>query len=94
MTPTKEAANQADPPEKAAMGRAQFVLENEDETLVVRLDRQGFRRLLQTLERLAASGEPQDFGKSGRPLRKHKAVSRKDVSIKKLAFILDQGSAS
>ncbi len=47
-------------------GKARFEMAREGETLSVHLDRKGFRRLLDTLERLAETGEPQTFEKSGR----------------------------
>ena len=47
-------------------GRANFEIELDQRTLAIHLDRAGFRRLLQTLERLAETGETQAFERSGR----------------------------
>lgn len=82
--------------EERKVGRAQFDMKSDEQTLTVQLDRQGFRRLLQTLEKLAESGQPQDFGRSGRK-RRRKARSgdaAKEVSIDKLRFFLDENGSN
>ncbi len=50
----------------APRGKARLEMEGDGKTLSVQLDRAGFRRLIQTLERLAETGEAQSFEKSGR----------------------------
>lgn len=47
-------------------GRVQFEIEGDGRTLAVHVDRKGFRRLVETLERLAETGREQRFEKSGR----------------------------
>ena len=47
-------------------GTVRFSLQDDGKTLDVHVDRKGFRRLLQTLERLAETGVEQRFDKSGR----------------------------
>lgn len=47
-------------------GRVQFEIGDDGSTLAVHVDRKGFRRLVETLERLAESGREQRFEKSGR----------------------------
>ena len=54
----------------AQKGKARLEIDADGKGLAVHVDRQGFRRLLQTLERLAATGEPQTFEKSGRGRRR------------------------
>lgn len=51
---------------KLPRGRVQFQIEGDGASLAVHLDRKGFRRLLDTLERLAETEEIQTFDKSGR----------------------------
>ncbi|MGI9421376.1 MAG: hypothetical protein ACR2RA_26400 [Geminicoccaceae bacterium] len=51
-------------------GKARLEIDADGKGLAVHVDRQGFRRLLQTLERLAATEEPQTFEKSGRSRRR------------------------
>ncbi|MEM8948075.1 MAG: hypothetical protein AAGA21_20580 [Pseudomonadota bacterium] len=51
---------------KISRGKARLEIEGDGKTLSVQLDRVGFRRLIQTLEQLAETGEPQTFEKSGR----------------------------
>ena len=63
-SPDKEAPERSR--RKAPKGKARFEIADDGKALHLRLDRQGFRRLLETLERLAATGERQTFEKSGR----------------------------
>lgn len=75
---------------KDALGRAEFIVSADEETLDVVLDRQGFRRLVQTLEQLAERGERQDFGISGRQGKgRNGAASRKSLVLTKLTFHID-----
>jgi len=48
------------------LGKVRFDRQEDGRTLAVHVDRKGFRRLLQTLERLAETGGEQRFKKSGR----------------------------
>ncbi len=80
-------------PRKGARGRAQFVIQAESETLEVHLDRQGFRRLLETLEQLAQTGDQQTFKKSGRQRKGQACVSSKGTSFEKLLFCFDDAPA-
>ena len=72
---------------KAPRGKARLELESDGKTLSVQLDRAGFRRLIQTLEQLAETGEPQTFEKSGRgPGRSGSGADQQDNHPKKLVF--------
>ena len=51
---------------RAPRGKVRLEMESNGKTLSVQLDRAGFHRLIQTLEQLAETGEPQTFEKSGR----------------------------
>jgi|GEM_PF-4978772 len=51
---------------KIPRGRAQFEIQGDGKTLAVHVDRKGFRRLVETLERLAETGRQQRFERSGR----------------------------
>ena len=82
MTSDKTTAGQ--PP----LGRAAFTLE-DDQTLNVVLDRQGFYRLLRTLETLAAEGERQTFQKSGRQNRKKNGAMTKGSTLKSVIFQIE-----
>lgn len=63
-------------------------MESGGKTLSVQLDRAGFRRLIQTLEQLAETGEPQTFEKSGRgPARS--GTGEKTTHPQKLVFRID-----
>ncbi|MDH3661019.1 MAG: hypothetical protein OEU92_13510 [Alphaproteobacteria bacterium] len=62
--PDKQAPER--PKRRAPKGKARFEVADDGKAIAVHLDRQGFRRLLETLERLAATGERQAFEKSGR----------------------------
>lgn len=77
---------------KRPLGRAQFVVQADHETLAVHLDRQGFRRLLQTLEQLAETGDRQDFEQSGRQQQGLGDAAPQDVSVGKLTFHIDDAS--
>ncbi|MGH1479605.1 MAG: hypothetical protein ACRBM6_12965 [Geminicoccales bacterium] len=71
---------------KPAAGKAQFVVDAEEEALEISLDRHGFHRLLQTLEKLAQTGDDQVFEKSGRQARKGKTKQSETMTIGKLVF--------
>jgi hypothetical protein len=75
---------------KPARGRVQFETRADGKTLAVHLDRAGFRRLLETLERLAETGVPQRLEKSGRvrPGAKNGAAG-KERAIAELMFHID-----
>jgi hypothetical protein len=85
----------ADKPEtrKPARGRVQFELQGNGKTVAVHLDRSGFRRLLETLEQLAETGERQSFAKSGRarPGGNNGSVTKGD-GLAKLVFHIDSDS--
>lgn len=83
MTPRRTASR------KSTLGRAEFVIRAEEETLDVVLDRQGFRRLVQTLERLAEQGEKQEFEKSGRQGKDRNGTASKNLSLTKLLFHIE-----
>lgn len=81
---------------KTPRGKARFEIEGDGKALSVHLDRPGFRRLLETLERLAETGEAQGFEKSGRaPARSGKATKSGPADgmdgsdLHKLVFHLD-----
>jgi hypothetical protein len=74
---------------KIALGRAEFVVRPEDETLAVELDRKGFRRLLLTLEELAKSGHRQEFERSGRQHAAPKGNGTPRPAIVRLRFSID-----
>ena len=76
-------------PHKGANGRAQFVTQGEKKTLEVHLDRQGFRRLLETLEQLAQTGDKQTFKKSGRKRKSQACAVSDGLSFDKLIFCFD-----
>ena len=77
---------------KRPLGRAQFIVQDEDQTLEVRLDRQGFRRLLLTLETLAQDGGKQDFERSGRQSSSRNGSASKEFSPTKITFHLDEAA--
>jgi hypothetical protein len=62
---------------KSTRGKVVFEAQSNGKTLAVHMDKPGFRRLLESLERLAETGEPQRFEKSGRarPGVKNGAIS-------------------
>lgn len=71
-------------------GNVRFEMQRNGKTVAVHVDRTGFRRLLETLERLAETGERQTFGKSGR--NPANSASRKvddDAAIARLVFHID-----
>jgi hypothetical protein len=73
-------------------GRVSFDVQRNGKEVTVHLDRQGFRRLLETLEKLAETGERQTFDKSGRNRRKSVSAesSNEDrTEISKLIFHID-----
>lgn len=79
--------------QKTGKGQAAFVVHAENETLQVHLDRQGFRRLLETLEQLAQSGDDQAFEKSGRQQKKKKNRQEPEgVAITKLLFSISEAT--
>ena len=68
-------------------GNARLEMEGDGKTLSVQLDRAGFHRLIQTLERLAETGEAQSFEKSGRgPGRSGAGADRERTHPQKLVF--------
>ncbi|MEZ5932928.1 MAG: hypothetical protein R3F54_13420 [Alphaproteobacteria bacterium] len=75
---------------KIPRGRVQFDMQDNGRALDVRLDRAGFRRLLETLERLAETGERQAFEKSGRarPGSRNGAANRESAVVS-LIFHID-----
>lgn len=75
---------------KSARGRVRFETKADGATLAVHLDRLGFRRLLETLQCLAETGEPQRLEKSGRlrPGVKNGAA-RQDEAVTELIFHID-----
>lgn len=77
-------------PSAKAKGRAQFLVHSKMETVEVQLDRQGFRRLLQSLEQLAETGERQVFDRSGRRRRDNGSMASDDFSVKQLTFSIEQ----
>lgn len=75
---------------KTPRGKARFELESNGKSLAVHLDRQGFRRLLETLERLAETGEAQTFEKSGRGHAKSASgTDEQRFDLQKLMFRID-----
>lgn len=78
---------------KPPRGRVQFEMQESGRSLAVHLDRAGFRRLLETLERLAETGEEQDFEKSGRarPGSRNGAADKRS-SVARLVFHIDSES--
>ena len=78
-----------------AKGKARFELGRGGKTLAVHVDRQGFRRLVETLERLAETGERQMFEKSGRRSSGAKTSRSVDgnAAPDKLVFHIDDGEA-
>jgi len=72
---------------KTSRGKVSFELQNDGKSVAVHVDRQGFRRLLETLEQLAATGERQTFDKSGRNRRKPEQGAGSDVA--KLVFHIE-----
>ncbi len=81
MATSKEVAK------KLPRGKARLELENDGKTLSVQLDRAGFRRLIQTLEQLAETGEPQTFEKSGRgPAGSGNLAGQPNAQPQKLVF--------
>ena len=88
IDPQDTKANGATP--KVSKGRARFELGRGGKTINVQLDRQGFRRLVETLEKLAATGERQTFEKSGRRRQSGKGqTSDKGSLLDKLVFHID-----
>lgn len=89
MSDTEEPNRKKRPPR----GKARLELMQGGLALAVQLDRPGFRRLLQTLERLAETGEEQTFQKSGR----NRSRSKQDAGttgddLQKLIFRIDDDS--
>ena len=83
---TKAAAGQ----KKIPRGEVDFGLQGDKETVAIQLDRQGFRRLLETLERLAATGNSQTFEWSGKSRRDPKpGSSEKEGKITRLVFHIE-----
>lgn len=79
---------------KAPLGRVWFEIQGDDQALAVHVDRQGFRRLLQTLEQLAETSQLQTFERSGRGRRKAvQAATAEPPSIDKLIFCLEEDGA-
>lgn len=78
--------------QKVGKGQAEFLLQAENETLQVHLDRQGFRRLLETLEQLAQSGDAQIFQKSGRQQKKRNRQKPEGGAITKLLFSISEAT--
>ena len=75
---------------KTPRGNARFEIEDDGKTLSVHVDRQGFRRLLETLERLAETGEVQTFEKSGRGhTRSVRGTGEQGHDLQKLMFRID-----
>ncbi len=75
---------------KPARGRVQFEIQESGKTLAVHLDRPGFRRLLETLERLAETGKSQRLEKSGRSRPGGKnGGAEKEEAVKELMFHID-----
>ena len=72
------------PKRNTPKGKARFEIEGSGKALAVHLDRQGFRRLLETLERLAATGERQTFERSGRG-----RPGASNNAMRKLVFHID-----
>ena len=78
------------PRKKAPRGEARFEAESNGTSITVHLDRQGFRRLLETLERLAETGEAQTFEKSGRGRGKSvRGAGEQGLDLQKLMFRID-----
>lgn len=70
---------------KGPRGKVRLEVEGGGKTLSVQLDRPGFRRLIQTLEQLAETGEPQTFERSGRGSAKS-GSGQPNVHPSKLVF--------
>ena len=77
-------------PNAKTKGRVQFLVNSGVETVDILLDRRGFRRLLQSLEQLAETGERQVFDRSGRRLRDDKVSASDDVSVRQLIFSIEE----
>ena len=75
---------------KEARGRVRFEMQANEQALAVHLDRQGFRRLLQTLEQLAQTGGQQIFERSGRQRRGRNGKAPKTPPLTKLVFEIDE----
>ncbi len=75
---------------RSSKGRAQLSLQVDRATLEVQLDRDGFRRLLQTLQQLAETGDPQLFERSGRRRMTKGAADSDVVAVKTLIFSIDR----
>ncbi|MGI9485077.1 MAG: hypothetical protein ACR2RF_04165 [Geminicoccaceae bacterium] len=72
---------------RAPRGKARLEIESSGKTLSVKLDRVGFHRLIQTLEQLAETGEPQTFEKSGRgPAKSGSRAGQQNAHPQKLIF--------
>lgn len=79
---------------RASKGKARLELAKGGKTISVHVDRQGFRRLLETLEKLAATGERQTFEKSGRHRRNTKDRTTEGGNLlDKLVFHIDDSNA-
>lgn len=77
---------------KAPRGKARLEIEGGGKTLSVQLDRAGFRRLLQTLQQLAETGEAQTFEKSGRgPAKSGDGSGQETIHPQELIFHIDDG---
>ncbi len=70
-------------------GRASFEIEVDQRALTINLDRAGFRRLLQTLERLAETGETQAFERSGRRQRR-RGRGGDSLTVEKLVLTIQK----
>ena len=73
---------------KAERGKVRFELEKGGETVSVHLDKHGFRRLLETLQRLAETGENQTFDKSGRV----RSGNKNGAAVSKMVFHIESQS--
>ncbi|MEL6962167.1 MAG: hypothetical protein AAFO01_05380 [Pseudomonadota bacterium] len=78
---------------KSERGRVQFDSQDNGKTVTVHLDRLGFRRLLETLQRLAETGEHQSFDKSGRARAATKnGAAERGATVSKLVFHIESES--
>lgn len=68
-------------------GKVRFDIDEDGKMLAVHLDRRGFRRLLETLERLAATGSAQRLEKSGRARR---SSAKGNGALSELVFHINE----
>lgn len=92
MAPRKPASGTTSRNE--ARGRVDFELQTDEDALTVHLDRQGFRRLLQTLEQLAETGGQQVFERSGHRRGRRNSKAAGSTPPTKLVFQVNEKPSS